>query len=196
MSFAEEHETFDDEGSSVSDKGKGVDWGDVAPGRLRAKGQDPPFSTQVRMENLPVKLHVVERHPRVLRSPEPPTPEGDSDDESVSESVVDADSEDGEVMHQNDASESEDERHQGPLQSESDDDNDDLPTQDHDDWGGEDFDYARHQREVALEYYEKRKTVGAEVAGAMRAHSHDDDGWDQPVSYEEHLIAQIRLMAY
>ena len=89
--------TFADEcivdSSPVPDKGKGVDWGDVSPARLRAKGQ-PSLLTKDHMEHLPMKMHVVERHPRV-HSPAPPPAEGDSDDESDSGSLVDADSEDG-----------------------------------------------------------------------------------------------------
>ena len=77
---------------------------------------------------------------------------------------------------------SDDEIGNAPLPSESDDDEEGLPPDDDvADWGGEDFDYARHQREIALEYYEKRKTIGAEVNSAMRAHSHDDEDWNQAV---------------
>ena len=97
------------EDSPTSERGKGIDWGDVAPARLRAKGPTS-LLTKDHMEHLPMKMHVVERHPRV-RSPAPPArEEGDSDDESDAGSLVDADSEDGVIHHADRASDSEDEK--------------------------------------------------------------------------------------
>ena len=44
----------------------------------------------------------------------------------------------------------------------------------------------QHQREIALAYFEKRNTIGADAARAMSAHSHDldddDDDWEQEAS--------------
>ncbi|KAJ3517398.1 hypothetical protein NLJ89_g518 [Agrocybe chaxingu] len=39
-----------------------------------------------------------------------------------------------------------------------------------------DIDFARHQREIALEYYKKRNAIGQEAATAMKNHSHDAYG--------------------
>ncbi|KAJ3558498.1 hypothetical protein NM688_g892 [Phlebia brevispora] len=176
VTFADQHI---EHGEPRSSKGKDIDWGDVAPGRLRSHGQSA-LLTRDHMEHLPMKMHVVERQPRRLRSPEPPAQEGDSDDESATGSLAAADSEDGDVIH-SDHLESDDEGNHSPLDSDEDGSEDGLPEdQKHEDWGGEDFDYAQHQREIALEYYEKRKAISTEVSAAMRAHTHDNDEWNQP----------------
>ncbi|THG98642.1 hypothetical protein EW026_g3581 [Hermanssonia centrifuga] len=183
VSFAEDTEDADNE-QSGSEKGKGVEWGDVAPGRLRPKEQSP-LSNQDRLDRQTMKMHVVERHPNAARPPTPPAPERDSDDESV---LGSADSDEGHVVHSD--PESEDDEHINTPDSDYDDSEDGLPPDEElTDWGNEDFDYARHQREIALEYYEKRKIIGAEVSGAMRAHTHDGHEWDQPVSHLIHISA-------
>ncbi|KAI0691024.1 hypothetical protein BC835DRAFT_138940 [Cytidiella melzeri] len=143
-----------------------VDWGDVAPGTLRLSGKHSPES----YDRQPMKLHVVERHPRSLGQPSF-QPTQDSDDESNPGSLEDgaegSDSEDGFIGN-----------HQPPESEESEDD---LPRDEQiSDWNDEDFDFVQHQREVALEYYHKRRTIGAEAASAMRAHTHNEDEWDQP----------------
>lgn len=164
----------------ISDKGKGVDWGDVAPGTLRKPGP-----SNGRADRPVMKMHVVERHPSGLRSPAPPL--RDSDDESEPEDIGAADS-DEDLNHHHRDTESEDDyglqerRMQSPPPGSGDsEDENHLVDEEPSEWDDEDFDTARHQREVALEYYEKRKTIGAEVASAMRAHRHGDNEWDQPV---------------
>jgi hypothetical protein len=131
---------------------------------------------------LPMRTYVVERFPARsgASSPPPPIPVGDSDDESESPSSVPSDSDtpsgiisDGipfPTEHdQSDGSEDEDE----PLESHGSED-------------GFDIDSIQHQREIALAYFEKRNTIGADAARAMSAHSHDLDGdendWEQEVS--------------
>ena len=166
--------------SQETGKGKDVDYGDVSLGRLRGQGQSAMLTKEY-ADSLPMKMHVMERRPGRLRSPEPPIQAGDSDDESLPDSLVE-DPEDDQGLVGDLPSASDDEIGNAPLPSESDDDEEGLPPDDDvADWGGEDFDYARHQREIALEYYEKRKTIGAEVNSAMRAHSHDDEDWNQAV---------------
>ena len=173
VTFADEHQDIEEGASSgAASKGKAIDWGDVVPARLRPIGQG--------LDRTPMKMHVVERHPKAFRAPVSPIPQGDSDDEDGPGSMADADSDTGEVVHSDHSSEDGGQR--SPPQSESDEDSDLPPDEGPGDWGTDDFDYARHQREVALEYYEKRQTIGAEVASAMRSHSHDDNDWDQPVS--------------
>ena len=51
-------------------------------------------------------------------------------------------------------------------------------------WDVDGYDFAQHQREIALAYYEKRATVGADALAAMRNHEHPEGEheWDQPVS--------------
>ncbi|KAG6854553.1 hypothetical protein C0991_004889 [Blastosporella zonata] len=39
-----------------------------------------------------------------------------------------------------------------------------------------DLEFAQHQREIALQYHEKRDKIGAAALAAMSAHSHDGDG--------------------
>lgn len=172
VSFAETSpEEINPPGADV--KGKGVDWGDVAPGTLRK-----PESSATQRDRPVMKMNVVERTPSgALRSPGPPP--RDSDDESEPEDYGDVGSNDGDSDrdHHFDI---DDDTH--PPQSGSDDSGDDhIADEEPSEWNDEDFDTARHQREVALEYYEKRKTIGADVMSAMRAHTHGEDEWDQPV---------------
>jgi len=132
---------------------------------------------------LPMRPYVVERFPARsgASSPPPPIPTGDSDDESEPPSSVPSDSDtpsgdpsDGIPFpipedDQSDGSEDEDE----PLESHGSED-------------GFDIDSMQHQREIALAYFEKRNTIGADAARAMSAHSHDLDGdekdWVQEAS--------------
>ena len=132
---------------------------------------------------LPMRPYVVERFPARsgASSPPPPIPMGDSDDESEPPSSVPSDSDtpsripsDGIPFptpehDQSDVSEDEDE----PLESHGSED-------------GFDIDSIQHQREIALAYFEKRNTIGADAARAMSAHSHNLDGdendWEQEAS--------------
>ncbi|KZT71272.1 hypothetical protein DAEQUDRAFT_644807, partial [Daedalea quercina L-15889] len=152
-------------------------WGDVSLARLR-KGKTP-LLTRAQMDKQPMKMDVVERHPGGARTEaSSQSAEPDSDDESVPGSPVPADSDEGDVIYSGDSDE------HAPPSSDS-----DATDVEHMSDGGEpvswqddDFDYAQHQREVALAYYEKRATIGMEAYSAMRAHSHDEDAheWDQP----------------
>jgi len=132
---------------------------------------------------VPMRPYVVERFPARsgASSPPPPIPTGDSDDESESPSSAPSDSDtpsgiplDGIPFttpehDQSDGSEDEEE----PLESHGSED-------------GFDIDSMQHQREIALAYFEKRNTIGADAARAMSAHSHDLDGnendWEQEAS--------------
>ena len=160
--------------SPDEDKGKGVDWGDVTPGTLRKVPANGWVAGQT------MKLRVVERQPGALRSPGPPT--RDSDDESEPEEFEDSDEENHTFReHQLESDEESDGRAESPPPESADSEDDHRPDEEPSEWDDADFDTARHQREIALEYYEKRKTIGSDVTSAMRAHSHDDDDWDQPV---------------
>ncbi|EKM55150.1 uncharacterized protein PHACADRAFT_255574 [Phanerochaete carnosa HHB-10118-sp] len=158
------------------DKGKGVDWGDVVPGTIR---KNPANG---RSDRPTMKMHVVERYSGGLRSPGPPP--RDSDDESEPEDYSDQDFDQHESpgVHSESDEDYGRDAHLPPSESvDSEDDHhfDEEPSE----WNDIDFDTAAHQREVALEYYEKRKTIGADVASAMRAHTHGtgEGEWDQPV---------------
>ncbi|GJE90702.1 hypothetical protein PsYK624_068460 [Phanerochaete sordida] len=151
------------------DKGKGVDWGDVVPGTIRKD------ATTGRSDRPTMKMHVVERRSSGLRSPAPPV--RDSDDESEPEVYEDSDEGD---HHDLDSEEDYGRNVHSPLDS-ADSEDDHHPDEEPSEWNDDDFDTAAHQREVALEYYAKRKTIGADVASAMRAHTHGsgEDEWDQ-----------------
>jgi hypothetical protein len=173
VSFADtEPEEIDGLGSG--DKSKSVDWGDVSPGTLR---KVPANGWLVRQT---MKTHVVERQPSGLRSPAPPA--RDSDDESEPENSDESFDEENQTYRERqlDSDEESDHRVESPP-SESIDNEDDHVADEPSEWDDADFDTARHQREVALEYYEKRKTIGADVVSAMRAHTHGEGEWDQPV---------------
>jgi hypothetical protein len=130
---------------------------------------------------LPMRPYVVERFPARSGASSPPPPMGDSDDESEPPSSVPSDSDTPSGIpsvgipfptpehDQSDGSEDEDE----PLESHGSED-------------GFDIDSMQHQREIALAYFEKRNTIGADAARAMSAHSHDlhgdDNDWEQEAS--------------
>ncbi|KAI0780643.1 hypothetical protein BD413DRAFT_498876 [Trametes elegans] len=157
-----------------------TDWGDVAPARLN--GGKSTLITRGQMDKLPMKMNVVERVPGLkggLKSPPPPTSShADSDDESDPGSPVPADSDDGEIIH-SDHSDSESPpppAHDGSEDSDVEHPDDDEPVE----WDIEGYDFAQHQREIALAYYEKRAAMGTEALAAMRNHEHGEDEWDQP----------------
>jgi len=121
-------------------------WGDVIPARLGHNNR-PTLMSQTLLDNLPMKSSVVERVPggqRTLpKSPRPTQQAFDSDDES------DPDAESG---------------------SETEAGVDDEPVLEQDEV---DFDLAQHHREIAIEYYRKRSTLGDEAAAAMMNDSHN-----------------------
>jgi hypothetical protein len=135
--------------------------------------------TKAQMNRHPMKLDVVERLPTVRSDPEESIVRiQDSDDESTPPSPAPTDS-DEDVVIQSD-------REDGPLDDDAadtstdEDDAEDEVVLENDDF---DFDAARHHREIALAYYEKRNVVGEGVAKAMTSHTHNEgeDEWDQPV---------------
>ncbi|PCH37877.1 hypothetical protein WOLCODRAFT_22915 [Wolfiporia cocos MD-104 SS10] len=160
--------------------------GDVSLARLQLRGKNT-LLTQAQIDKQPMKMHVVERNPGGLRSP-PPPPSGqledhDSDDESDPGSPVPADSDEGDIIHSDHSDDDHLDQIRPPPSSESEDGGDERMSDDGEpvEWREDDFDFAQHQREIALAYYEKRATIGAEVASAMRAHSHEGEHeWDQP----------------
>ncbi|KDQ60919.1 hypothetical protein JAAARDRAFT_67344 [Jaapia argillacea MUCL 33604] len=133
--------------------------------RRSVRGEMP---TQDEIEGHPMKINIVERFPVAAR---PPTPiarpsakDKDSDDESNPDSPPVSDDEDMRFADKN--------------QSDEDEESDDEPVLE-DEY---DLDSALHQREVALEYFKKRVSIGAEVKRAMASHTHDEGEheWDQP----------------
>ncbi|KAF8643900.1 hypothetical protein AX16_008916 [Volvariella volvacea WC 439] len=115
-----------------------TDWGDIAPARLQGKA---PATSKAHSQQgrFTMKMNVVERSPKPPLVLESRRMDFDSDDES--------------------------EPPRSPLEEESESGDESLDTNPED--GGDEVNYASYQREIALEYYKKRSTVGAEAAKAM-----------------------------
>ncbi|KAH7913987.1 hypothetical protein BJ138DRAFT_1110916 [Hygrophoropsis aurantiaca] len=158
----EELPSDDDEqgAAGAGTKGNTLDWGDVAPARLRSSNR-VSLPTKAQLERHPMKMQVVERYPASAPYLKDLASDKDSDDESDIASAASSAS--------SPPSEPEDE------DEEDDEIGDQEVLEDDLDW-----DSAKHQREVALEYYRKRLAVGADAAQAMISHTHDEDEWDQP----------------
>ncbi|KAI1794634.1 hypothetical protein LXA43DRAFT_115380 [Ganoderma leucocontextum] len=143
------------------------DWGDVSPATLQTPNKSS-LLTKNQMNGGPMRMNVVERSPGRKGGPKSPPPpkQKDSDDESEPDSA-DSDTEDIPTPSRDESDESD----YGVPQ-------DDEPVE----WDVEGYDYAQHQREVALAYYEKRATIGADARAAMRNHEHPEgeNEWDQP----------------
>lgn len=139
-------------------------WGDVTPGRLRAQTRVPLVST-AEAQKYPMKMRVVERRPTAS-----PTSsfhnDADSDDESTSSAGHHS------QCLENDSSGEED---RSPSSNNGLSDDELLEE-------GFDYDVARHHREIALEYHEKRHAIGVETAKAMDAHTPDDPDRQETVS--------------
>lgn len=133
---------------------------------------------------LPMRPNVVERFPvrSGASSPPPPIPVGDSDDESNPPSPDPSDSEAGGEIHPNSVTFP---RPEDALSDASEDEDELDESQELEEEDGFDIDTMQHQREIALAYFERRNTIGADAARAMSAHSHDlggEDEWEQEAS--------------
>jgi hypothetical protein len=151
-------ESNGDSTTSLQRKPIEKEWGDVIPARLRSTpGPSLMPSRQ------PMQLTVVERCPASQQTPLPTTAakEPDSDDESdpglLNDSEQQADSPRSPVNSDDN------------LPPDSDVDENLVLEEDLD------LDLAQHQREIALQYHEKRSKIGQVAAAAMMNHSHSDD---------------------
>jgi hypothetical protein len=130
----------------------------------------------------PMRPYVVERLPARsgASSPPPPVPMGDSDDESDPPSPAPSDSDASGEIHSDSVP--------FPEHAQSDDGSEDEnePVESHGSDDGFDIDAMQHQREIALAYFERRNTIGADAARAMSAHPPDlgggEDEWEQEAS--------------
>jgi hypothetical protein len=158
---------------------KSVSWAELP--KLERSDDD------VAVPNLPGKLpmrpYVVERFPARsgASSPPPPIPMSDSDDESEPPSSAPSDSDTPSGIPSDGIP------FPTPEHDQSDgSEDDDEPLESHGSEDGFDIDSMQHQREIALAYFEKRNTIGADAARAMSAHSHNLDGdendWGQEAS--------------
>ncbi|KAF7975835.1 hypothetical protein HWV62_8395 [Athelia sp. TMB] len=154
----------------IREKEAKIDWGDVAPARLRSDNKSKPM-TKAQMNSLPMKLDVVERTPSAPSLfKDPMVTAVDSDDESIPGSPI---SENESALDNTVGT-----RNVPELDSGDDESDDEIPS---DEGEAFDIDDALHHREVALAYYEKRNVVGSDAATALTSHSHEgEDDWDQP----------------
>lgn len=153
--------TFVETSNSTSNASK-PEWGDVTAARLRS-GKRPTLLQAFRSDSNPVKLRVIERNPAghtlitSNRTPSVAQTVNDSDDESEPE--------DNQLRTASDGDESDVVAEKAP-------DSEDAELELEDEY---DLDYAQHQREIALEYYKKRNTIGQDAAKAMMNHTHEDE---------------------
>jgi hypothetical protein len=128
------------------------DWGDVTLARLRASKR-PTLLSQSLLDKHPMKMSVVERFPSgpptLPSSPHPRQKFADSDDES--DPATESDSSD-------------------TAAGDEDDSESIVVEQDE-----VDFDFAQHQRQITLEYHEKRNRFGQDAAEAIMNPSYTDD---------------------
>lgn len=141
---------------------------------------------------LPMRSNVVERFPTRsgASSPPLPAPMGDSDDETDPPSPASSDSHASERDHSNSVA------FPVPDHSPSGSEDEDEPAENHGSEDGFDMDAMQHQREIALAYFEKRNTIGADAARAMSTHSHDLAGeseWEQEASIAAVLLFFLAL---
>lgn len=127
------------------------DWGDVTLARLRASKRRTLLSQSL-LDKHPMKMSVVERFPSgpptLPNSPHPRQKFADSDDES--DPAPESDSSD--------------------TAAGDEDNSESIVEQDE-----VDLDFAQHQRQIALEYYQKRSRFGQDAAEAIMNPSYADD---------------------
>ena len=141
-------ETLEQDAKDVTDESSSKsDWGDLTPGRLR-NSKRPTLMSRSLLDKHPMKMTVVERFPAT----------GQPSHGKVTLQSQGLDSDDESEPDADDASATADlsgEEEEQVLEQ------DEI-----------DFDFAQHQREIALEYYQKRGTIGQDAAAAMTNHSH------------------------
>ncbi|KAF8954610.1 hypothetical protein BDZ97DRAFT_1942325 [Flammula alnicola] len=161
VAFVESSENLKDGGDEKAESSEGLDWGDVTPARLRS-AKRPTLMSQALLDKHPMKMSVVERVPggQPMIPIPPQTPRQtlrqsvDSDDESDPEHSSESETEGG-----------------------TDDDVEAILDND-----TVDLDFAQHQREIALEYYRTRNTIGEAAAAAMMDHPYEINERTEPQS--------------
>jgi hypothetical protein len=153
-----ENDPVDPEPSEAS-----PDWGDVTLARLRASKR-PTLLSQSLLDRHPMKMSVVERFPSgpstlPPNSPRPQKKFADSDDDS-------------DLAPESDSSD---------TAAEDEDDSESIVVEQDE----VDLDFAQHQRQIALEYHEKRSKFGQEAAEAIMNPSYTDDA---PLVKKQHYF--------
>ncbi|TFK42330.1 hypothetical protein BDQ12DRAFT_270495 [Crucibulum laeve] len=139
-------------------KTESIDRGDVILARLRSSNR--PTLLSKTQDRLPMKMSVVERVPGGQPTVPSTVNDRDSDDESEPPSPRDDDDDEATMSSLPTETHDSDEELQEDVELEQDE---------------VDFNFAQHQREIALEYHRKRNQVGKDVAAAMMSHSHSGD---------------------
>ncbi|KAI0082830.1 hypothetical protein K474DRAFT_1767595 [Panus rudis PR-1116 ss-1] len=163
--------TFADDADDASKEAKDSSSGDTST--PKSSGKTP---LQIKSDKMPMKMEVVERMPAGKQPPPRAVPETLPKTEHKDKPVID---------DENSPSKREDktvgkEKYPWVDADSSDDEADDRDGDEDVRWEEDDLDFAQHQREIALAYYEKRATIGSQASSAMRAHTHDENEWDQP----------------
>ncbi|KAJ4487681.1 hypothetical protein J3R30DRAFT_3430316 [Lentinula aciculospora] len=157
-----------------------ADWGDVSAGRLRTNLK--PFTPDIyaRQSEQLMKLQVVERVPGSDNTPSPSITVEAKDQSSTSRiQILDASAGDSDDESDLDsASLSDDEN--VPQDSDTEHSDAGLGNSDLDE--ETDWDFAQHQREIALEYHKKRDKIGKDTAAALTSHTHEPD--EDPLDVE------------
>jgi hypothetical protein len=151
-----------------SEKPANLDWGDIDPARLRTSDR-PTLMMKTQMERQPMKMVVVERMPSGAESEGSAMEEQDSDDESTQGDTIHSDLEDCDWNRGGaDADTDEDVDEEAVLEDEV------------------NLDFARHQREIALDYHNKRCTIGKATSNSMVSHSYNEaeEDWNHPVRHK------------
>lgn len=156
-----------------------LDWGDVTPARLQSTSTRPSLRSS---ETLPMKMNVVERQP-TKKAKVNNSSSADSDDESDPETAVDHEDASNSFPLELQLDEEQDSVY-SPVQSESDGE---LVLEEEE----YDMDFAQHQREIAIQYHEKRSKIGKEALAAMTSHSHDTNEDARAVSISTFLTGFV-----
>ncbi|TFK54737.1 hypothetical protein OE88DRAFT_1653204 [Heliocybe sulcata] len=170
VTFADKPDHNADESKRLTPALPAAELGYVSLAKLQPHGRGLPTAKE--LDSGIMKMNVVERIPAGPHSPPPfgkyaatsmASMNVDSDDESARGSPLPADSDEGDI-----------------IASDADEDSD--GTEDEVMLDEEyDMNTVQHHREIALAYYEKRSTIGAEAKKAMTSHTHEGEHeWDQP----------------
>jgi hypothetical protein len=152
VAFVDALDSSENDTVDTPESSEAPDWGDVTLARLRASKR-PTLLSQSLLDKHPMKMTVVERFPSGLpalpSSPHPRQNFADSDDES--DPAPESDSSDTAAEDENDSE---------SIVVEEDE---------------IDLDFAQHQRQISLEYHEKRNKFGQDAAEAIMNPSYADD---------------------
>ena len=165
VAFVDALDSSENDTVDTPESSEAPDWGDVTLARLRASKR-PTLLSQSLLDKHPMKMSVVERFPSTPALPHSPHPRhprqkfADSDDES--DPAPETDSSDT-------AAEDEDDSQSIIIEQDE-----------------VDLDFAQHQRQIAIEYHERRSKFGQDAAEAIMNPSYTDD---TPLVKKQHIFS-------